>query len=402
MTFRNFQPLHFINFPLYKLNKPYKMKKTILLITLLLLIAACKSDKKQVNPNLEKLQSDKKELLFQMDSLSTVLKKIEIDISKLDTIKKLQKVTVFTTKDTVFNHYIALQGVVASDQNVNLHPEIGGTVKRIFVKEGQKVSKGQTLIQLDASMFKDKVSELKTQLNLATTTFERQERLWNQKIGSEMQYLGAKTQKEALEKSLNSLYTQIGKMKVKAPFSGIIDQIYAKTGELSSPQMPMLRLINLNKMYLEADVPETFLSKIKKGTPVLVDFVSINKQLVAKINEIGNFINPNNRSFKIKIEVSNKDHKIKPNLLADIKINDLSAKGIVLPTNLIQINQKGEQFVYAIRTDTLKTTVVKKTLTLGESYNNEVLILTGLKANETIVNKGGKFVKDGDEVEISK
>ena len=377
------------------------MRKILSLILLLLVLGACKPDKEQVNPNLEKLQSDKKELLSQMDSLSTILKKIEGKISKLDTIKKLQKVTVFTTKDTVFNHYIALQGMVASDQNVKLRPEIGGTIKQIFVKEGQKVSKGQTLIQLDASVFNDKVSELKIQLSLAKTTYERQERLWNQKIGSEMQYLGAKTQKEALEKSLNSLYTQIEKTRIKAPFSGLIDEIYAKTGELSSPQMPVLRLINLNKMYIEADVPETFLSKIKKGTPVLVDFVSINKQVTAKVNEIGNFINPNNRSFKIKIVISNKNHKIKPNLLADIKINDLTAKGVVLPTNLIQMNQKGAQFVYTIKTDTLQTNVIRKTLTLGESYNNKVLVLDGLKANETIVNKGGKFVKDGDEVEVT-
>jgi len=376
------------------------MKKIITIVILLLAVIACKQEEKVVNESLEKLQSDKKELLTQMDSLSSILKRVEKEISKLDTVKKVQKVTVFTTKDTVFKHFVALQGIVASDQNINLRPELGGTIKRIFVKEGQKVSKGQTLIQLDASMLTDKVNELKTQLSLATTTYERQQRLWEQKIGSEMQYLGAKTQKEALERSLNSLNTQIGKMKVKAPFSGVIDQIYAKTGELSSPQMPVIRLINLNKMYLEADVPETYLRNIKKGIPVLIDFVSIGKTTPGKISEVGNFINPNNRSFKIKIVLSNKDHQIKPNLLADIRINDFSAKGIVLPSNLIQMNQKGEQFVFAVEKDSLSTKVSKKILELGHSYNNEVLIVNGLKVNETLVNKGGKFIKDGDEVII--
>jgi len=377
------------------------MKNILLILSLLLVLSACKQEIKTSKSSLDKLRADKTTLISQIDSLSTKLKKVEKAISKLDTLKKLQKVTVFTTKDTLFKHYTALQGMVASDQNINLRPEMGGIVKRIFVKKGQKVSKGKVLLQLDTKVLADKVNELKTQLNLAQTTFERQERLWKQKIGTEMTYLGAKTQKEALENALNSLYTQIGKMKIRAPFSGIIDEIFAKTGELSGPQTPMVRLINLNKMYIEADVPESFLTKIKKGTPVSVNFVALKKQVPAKINEVGNYINPNNRSFKIKINITNRDHSIKPNLLADIKINDFSGRGVVLPSNLIQMNQKGEEFVYAIKTDSLKTSVLKKIVTLGSSYNNKVLVTTGLEANEVVISKGSKFVKEGDEVLIS-
>lgn len=378
------------------------MKKTIIILTLLILIStACKQEKIKSKSSLEQLQVAKKELISKMDSLSTKLKKIEIAISDLDTVKKLQKVTVFKTKDTIFNHYIALQGIVASDKNVNLHPEMGGLVTQIFVKEGQRVSAGKILIQLDTRVFNDKVNELKTQLSFATTTYERQERLWKQKIGTEMDYLGAKTQKEALENSLQSLYTQIGKMKIKAPFSGVIDEIFIKKGELSGPQMPVIRLVNLNKMYVEAEVPETYLKNIKKGTPVLIDFVSIDKQIKAKIAEIGSVINPANRSFKIKIFFRNKDKNIKPNLLADLKINDFSAKGIVLTSSLIQMNQTGEQFVFTVKKDSATTLVEKRILELGQSYQNNVLVLNGLKADETVINKGGKFVKEGDEVVLS-
>jgi len=378
------------------------MKKTILLLSLLIIFFSCENKSKAPKSNLEQLQSYRLKIQKQVDSLNNNLKKIELAISDLDTLKRLQKVTSFITKDSLFKHYIALQGVVASDQNVILKPEMGGTIQHIYVKEGQRVSRGQTLVQLNASSLTDKVAELKTQLSLATTSFERQERLWNQKIGSEMQYLSAKTQKEALENSLRSLYTQIGKMKIKAPFSGIIDAVIPKVGELTGPQTPVIRLINLNNVYIEADIPETFLPVIKKGTPVLVNFVSINKQLQAKVKKVGNYINPNNRSFKIQIAVPNKDHTIKPNLLADIKINDFSKKGVMLPANLIQMNQKGEKFVYSITKDSTKIKVQKRVLELGKEYNNQVLISKGLKAGEQIVLEGGKFVKDGDEVVLTK
>ncbi len=377
------------------------MKYTILLLTILITLFSCQNKKDIPKSDLAKLQADKSKIQKQVDSLGRYLKEIEKAINKLDTVKQLQKVTFFTTKDTVFNHYIALHGIVSSDKNVILRPEIGGTIQRIYVKEGQKVNRGQTLIQLDASTLTDKVAELKTQLSLATTTYERQKRLWNQKIGSEMQYLNAKTQKEALESSLNSLTNQIGKMKIKAPFSGVIDAIVPKLGELIGPQSSVIRLINLNDVFIEADVPETYLPALKKGTPVLIDFTSINKQVPSKINKIGNYINPDNRSFKIRIPIANKDHSIKPNLLADLKINDYSATGIVLPVNLIQMNQKGEKFVYSISKDSIKTKVVKRLLEVGKEYDNRVIIIEGLKPDEQIVLKGSKFIKEGDEVQIN-
>jgi len=375
------------------------MKYNTLLLGILLSIASCQQPAKKHTSNLVNLQTEKARLVKQMDSLGKQLKNIEKKLHKLDTLKQIQKVTTFIAKDTIFNHYITLQGSVATDKNVVLRPEMGGTIQRIFVREGQAVHKGQTLLQLDASILYDKVAELKNQLNLAQTTYERQERLWNQKIGSEMQYLSAKTRKEGLEKTLQSIYTQIGKMKVKAPFSGVIDEIFPNTGELAGPQTPLIRLINLNQIYVEAEVPETYLKSIHKGTKVLLSFESIDKKITAKINEISNYINPNNRSFKIKIMIPNHNHSIKPNMLADLQINDFSTKGIVLPSALIQMDQRGNQFVFTVVKDSIMA-VSKKIVEINHEYNNLVLIDKGLNSGEILVDKGGKFIKDGDPVII--
>ncbi len=375
------------------------MRNLILLLTTLILITSCKKEAKK-ETNLSKLISEKSVLMKQIDSLNQKVKDIELAINQLDTTQKNQKVTTLIAKDTVLNHYINLQGTVASDQNVTLNPEMGGTITAVLVKEGQRVSAGQTLVKFDDQSLHDRVNEVQTQLNLATTTFERQANLWNQKIGSEMQYLQTKAQKEGLEKTLKSIYTQINKMRITAPFSGIVDEIFFKKGELTGPQSPVLRLINLSKMYVEVEVPETYLKSIKKGTPVILDFASIGKKINAKINEVSNYINPDNRSFKVRINLNNQDGALKPNLLANIAINDFSGKGIVLPKQIIQMNQAGEKFVYAVHKEGNSIKTNKRVLELGTEYNNEILILNGLKTGDTLVNEGGKFLKDGDQIEF--
>ncbi len=375
------------------------MKYITLLLAISVSLVSCNQATKTQQSDITKLQQEKTTLVKKIDSLNSQLKKIDTKIRKLDTSKPIQKITTLLVKDTIFNHYISLQGSVSSDKNILLNPETGGTIQRILVKEGQGVKRGQTLLQLDASILYDKVAELKNQLSLAQTTYERQERLWNQKIGSEMQYLNAKTRKEGLEKSLHSLYTQIGKMTIKAPFSGIIDEIFPKTGELAGPQTPLFRLINLNNMYIEADVPENYLKSITKGSTVIVHFEPIDKTLEAKVTKVSNYINPNNRSFKITINIPNKKQLIKPNMLADLKIRDFTASGVVLPSSLIQMTQEGSNFVFIVQKDSI-TTVSKRTLRLGKDYNNSVFVKEGLKAGELIVDQGSKFIKDADQVII--
>jgi len=276
---------------------------------------------------------------------------------------------------------------------------MGGTVKAIYVKEGQQVSKGQILAQLDDSYLKNNIAELNTRLALAKTTFERQERLWKQKIGSEMQFLQAKAQKENFENSLASLKTQARKMKIIAPFSGVVDEIFPKTGELTSPQMPVVRLLNLSNVYVEAEVTESYLHNIKTGTEVKVYFPSINKKIDSEISQIGNYINPENRSFKARINILNKDKLIKANLLASLKILDFKADGIIIPSTLVKQDQNGDDYVYIIESRNGDKTVVKKLVDIGEEYNHEVFVSSGLTKNDTLVNVGARLVKAGDIVD---
>ena len=351
--------------------------------------------------NLSELNKQKTLFKGQLDSINSKLKLVEEAISKLDTLKKLAIVTTISPKNQDFNHYIEIQGVVKADKSVELHPEMGGTINRIYVKEGQRVSKGQTLAQLDASVINNNIAQAQTQLDLAITSFERQSRLWEQKIGSEMQYLQAKAQKEGLESNLKSLKSQARKMKVIAPFSGTIDEVFAKVGQLSSPQMPFLRIINLNKVYVESEITETYLKNVKKGTEVIVEFPSIDKKMNSKISQVGNFINPNNRSFKTRVELNNYQNEIKANQLADIKINDFKAQGIVIPSYLIQEDRNGNSFVYIINNESEASQVIKRILTVEKEYNNQSFISDGITENDQIIDKGSRLVKNNDEVIIA-
>lgn len=376
------------------------MKKYTLLFLLATILISCGKDK-VASAALDGLNTKKAAIIQSIDSLNKELKEIEKQILTLDTTHNYAIVTVLPVKFDVFKHYVETQGVVKADKNIEIRPEMGGTVAAILVKEGQKVYAGQVLVQLDDATIKNSITELNIQLDLAKTTFERQERLWNQKIGSEMQYLQAKTQKESIEKSIASLKTQARKMQIVAPFAGIVDEIFPKKGELTNPQLPVVRLLNLDMVYVEADITETYLPIIKKNTEVLVSFPSINKEIEAKITYIGSFINPDNRSFKVRIIVQNLDGTIKPNLMANLKILDFKEEGVQIPNHLIQQDQTGQDFVYTVQNVEGEHIVSKNKVTVAKEYNKTVFIGSGLSKLDTLINLGARLVKTGDLVEIS-
>jgi len=375
------------------------MKKIIILLTIAIITFSCEKEVK--NSSLEELNTEKTALVSKIDSLKNKLNIVEQEISKLDQSKKLQLVSISPVQNKVFKHFIEIQGIVQADKNIEIRSELGGTVKNIYVKEGQRVAKGQTLIQLDDASVKNNIAELNTQLTLAKTTFERQKRLWEQRIGSEMQFLQAKAQKESLENNLSSLRTQSRKMKIIAPFTGFVDKIFPRNGELTNPQLPVIRLINLDQVYVEADVTETYLPVVKIGTEAILNFPSINKEISSKISQIGNYINPDNRSFKTRINISNKDQLLKPNLLADLKILDFEAEGTTIPSTLVQQDQKGNNYVFIIETTNDEHKIIKKIITIGKEYNHEVFVINGLTENDSLVNTGARLVKAGDIVKIS-
>jgi RND family efflux transporter MFP subunit len=376
------------------------MKRYTLLFLLAAILISCGKDK-VASTSLEQLNSQKNAILQSIDSLNKELKVIEQQMVKLDTAHRHAIVTVLPVKFDVFKHFVETQGVVKADKNIEIRPEMGGTVETILVKEGQKVYAGQVLVQLDDASIKNSINELKIQLDLAKTTFERQQRLWNQKIGSEMQYLQAKTQKESIEKSIASLQTQAKKMQITAPFAGIVDEIFPKKGELTSPQTAVVRLLNLDVVYVEADITETYLPIIKKNTEVLASFPSINKEIEAKITHVGSFINPDNRSFKVRITIPNPDGTIKPNLMANLKILDFKEEGIQIPNHLVQQDQTGKDFVYIVKNVNGEHIVAKNNIDVVKEYNKTVFVGDGLSKLDTLINLGARLVKTGDIVEIS-
>ena len=374
--------------------------KKIYAYAIIVLVSSCGKTAKQ-SDNLLQLNSKKEVLIEQIDSLSQLLNSVELNISKLDTNKRLTAVNTIKAQRKLFQHFIEAQGTVEAEQSVELYPESSGSITNIFVEAGQNIYKGQTLIQIDNSVLKTNMAELQTQLELAITTYERQKRLWDQNIGSEIQFLQSKAKKEGLENRIESLKAQAKKLKISAPFSGTVDEVFSKIGGLANPMAPAIRLVNLKQVHVESEVTETYLKYIQKGTEVELFFPTIGKNISTKVSQVGNYINPNNRSFKIRINVDNPKNELKANLLADLKINDFKQNGIVIPTKLIQKDRKGDSYVYTLKKEEEGYLVEKTYIVQKMTYANESFIAEGLLEDALIVDKGARLIKANETVIIA-
>jgi membrane fusion protein (multidrug efflux system) len=385
------------------------MKKIITILLFSAVLVACgKQDKQSVsavikNGDLEAMKAKKAEVLASYDSIGKILGELDNAITLKDTLKKLPLITTYTLSDTLFKHYVDIQGDVETNQNILIYPEYQGLLTRVYVKEGDKVSKGQLLAKIDDGGLSNQLAQMETQYQLAKTTFERQERLWNQKIGSEIQYLQAKANMESAQSQVNQMRSQVGRTSVRAPFSGEIDQIVTDQGQVVAPGgQPLMRIVNLSDMYVKASVPEAYLKSITKGTNVKVTFPALNKSVDGKVRNVGNYINPNNRTFEIEIDVPNKDKTIKPNLIAKLEINDYSQTNAkLIPANVIQENSKGEKYVFIVSEvigDEAK--VSRKQVETGKKYEGLIEVLSGLEDGQTIVKDGALTLKDGALVKI--
>ncbi|NMH89185.1 efflux RND transporter periplasmic adaptor subunit [Flavivirga algicola] len=385
------------------------MKRIYSLVIVTLVLASCGGDKKMsvediiASGNLEQIRKKKTELDASAQEISSQLKQLELEIKKLDPQERIPLITTFAAKEAVFNHFVELQGSVDTKKNLVIYPEYPGTLTRVYVKEGQKVSKGQILAKIDDGGLSQQVAQLEIQAELAKTTFERQERLWNQKIGSEIQYLQAKSTYEAQQRAVNQLKQQVGKTVVRAPFSGTIDDVITEQGSVvASGQSQLFRIVNLQDMYIETDVPERYISNITPGKNVEVEFPILGKKMDAKIRQAGNFINPANRTFKIEVAVPNKDRSIKPNLTAKLKINDYqNGKAILIPQSIISENAEGQQYVYTV-TDKVENKAKAKRVIIetGKTQGDYIEVLSGLENGNEIIDEGARSVKDGQDIKI--
>lgn len=356
--------------------------------------------------DLEAIRKKRTELDNQQQQLTAQIESLNKKISELDTNEKVPLITVLTTKQETFKHYLELQGNVQTKQNVLVYPEMAGILETILVKEGDKVTKGQVLARIDDGGATQQLAQLEAAAQLAKTTYERQKRLWKQKIGSEIQYLQTKTNYETQKNAVEQMKRQLEKSEVVAPFDGVIDDVIKEEGTVVAPGQgaEIFRVVNLGNMYIETDVPESYVPNVKKGVDVRVDFPILGTTLQAKVKQAGNFIDPANRTFKIQIDIPNKDRAIKPNLTAKLRINDYTNDAaILIPQSIISENANGEQYVYRVvgvknQVGTAKQTIV----TTGKTEGDFIEILEGVKTGDILIEEGARSVKNNQKVQITK
>ena len=387
------------------------MQKILQIFALGAILVSCGSDNQQTvdqlisEGDLNALRSKKSELFEKQQLMEAELKKLDSVIGAMSGNENLPLVTTVVANSKKFDHYLDLQGDVKTKQNVLIYPEIQGVLKRVYVKEGQQVSKGQILASIEDGGMGSQLEQLKTQAQLAKTTFERQEKLWEQKIGSEIQYLQAKTNFESSENLVKQMQSQLGKSTIRAPFSGIIDDVIKDQGTVVSPGpgSEVFRIVNLSDMYIVVEVPETYLGSIKNGKEAKVYFPVLGDSIMTNIRQTGNFINPGNRSFTVEIPVPNKTGTIKPNLTAKVQLNDYTSENaILIPQSIVSENADGEQYAYvAEELNAENEAIVKKMIiTTGMTQNGYVEVLSGISDGNHIIKEGARSVKDGQKVKV--
>lgn len=385
------------------------MKKIITLLIITILLTSCADQKQETtqeviaSQNIEAIQKKRDKIVLQQQEINTQIKSLDKALVALNPEKNMPLITYFTLGKAVFKHYVELQGSVETDQNILITPEMGGVLKKVSVTKGQRVKKGELLASIDDGGMSQTLAQMQVQVALAKTTFERQERLWNQNIGSEIQYLQAKTAYEGQLKAVNSMQQQVAKASIKAPFSGTIDDIITEKGNVVAPgQTPILRIVSLENMYVKTDVPETYISSIVAGKQVEVFFPVLEETFMAVVSQTGNFINPNNRTFRAEINVENTKNNIKPNLTSRLKINDYTNKNaIVIPQSIISENAAGEQYIYVLKQINNDNAVASRVIiNTGKKQGDRIEVLSGLKQGDQIIEEGARSVKDGQAVKI--
>ena len=384
------------------------MKKIIYTFGLILLSISCSqqntniSNKSIEDDSLRELRAQKADYTQRINHLSLELEKINTSIDSLDGNEKRTLITAFISQKKPFEHQIEIQANIKTRQNVLIYPEFAGRLIKLRVKEGENVKKGTLLALIDDAGINDQLDQMKLQLDLAKTTFERTERLWEQKIGSEMMYLEAQTKYKASEKQVSQIKRQLAKTKIYAPFNGVIDEIQARLGSNLIPGVtPVLRIVNLDSMFAESDVPENYLPNITKGSKAKVSIPALNQIQKTEIHQTGNFIAPSNRTFRVEAKLENPDGLIKPNLNARLSIIDyFNPEAFMIPLRVVREDAKGKTYVFILSKPEKENgyTAEQRMVTLGKSKEEMIEILEGLTTGELIVDQGVSLIVSNQKV----
>jgi len=372
------------------------MKKVLFITTVAIILASCAgtslNDEEVKRQQLQKYKQ-------QLHELEQKINTLEAELSET-VVEEVVNVKVSEIELQAFEHFIEVPGNVEAEQDINVSPESIGIIEEVLVTEGMKVEKGQVLARLNTDALQRSLDEMKIQLELAETTYQRQKNLWDQNIGSEIQLLQAKTNKESLGKRIESLEAQIEMAVVKSPINGVVDIVYQKKGQIGSPQASFAKVLNTSQVKIYADVAETYLTKIKKGDKVKVSFPALSREVDASIYRIGNTIDPNNRTFRIRINLNNPDNSIKPNLVAILKLRDYVAEdAVVIPNLLVKEDFKGH-YTFIVDSGNNETRAKRIYVTPGISQNNITEITEGLNAGDKIITEGYTQVVDGTLIRL--
>jgi membrane fusion protein (multidrug efflux system) len=373
------------------------MKKALLFITAIALIASCGSSE-----NSDKKQTQLEELKKQQAELAIKIKDLEAAIAaegKTTDNTKYKNVVITDASIKSFAHYLDIHGKIDAEENITISAKMPSTVTKILVKAGKEVRTGELLAELDNSTIVAGIDELKTGMQLANTLYEKQKALWDQKIGTEVQFLQAKSQKESLDKKLTSLYEQLDMTKIKSPINGTVDEVMLRIGQATAPGVPGIRIVNMSSLKAKAEVAEAYAGRIKEGNEVKISFPDTKKEIVARVTYSGKVINPMNRSFTVEASVDGtKD--LHPNMLAILKIADYrNDSAIVVPINTVQNSEEG-QFVMVAKQSGNKLTAERRTVKPGLSYNGKVEILSGLNVGDKVITTGYQDLNQGDALLI--
>jgi membrane fusion protein, multidrug efflux system len=383
-------------------NKITFQMKTLVLLTFFIasvMISGCGSEKgpDDLRKQLDAYHKQSKEIDQKIKDLEKQLAASENGKEQKNNLP----VVLETLQTTLFEHYVEASGSVEPVKEAFISPEIGGQISAIFVKEGDRVQKGQLLARLNTQVTQKAVDEIKTSLRLATDLFERQNRLWEQKIGSEMQFLEAKNNKENLENKLATMNAQLEMSNLTSPISGEVEKVNQKNGEMASPGFSMIHIVSLDEVYVKANVSEAFLPFIKKGDDILLEFPSYpDFKMKLPVDRVGSLINPQNRTFEVQVKLNNRDGKIKPNMMAVLRVNDYAnPSALVIPSKLLKEDLKGK-YVYIAENASPELVARKIYVSPGKSYLGKSEILSGLKAGDRVILDGFNRVSDGSYLNV--
>ncbi|NND06621.1 MAG: efflux RND transporter periplasmic adaptor subunit [Saprospiraceae bacterium] len=384
-----------------------KTYQPIVSVVFLALLIGCQPPAEtpdEISNDLPSLRAAIKEKKSAYNALGKEIEELQERADKLDPNKEVSRslVTVAPVEQKDFKHYVTVQGNVASDDIVNASSEVGGRIIALKVDEGNYVKKGALLAKIDLESVEKQIAEVEKSLELAKEVFERQSRLWEQKIGSEIQYLQAKNNKERLEKTLETLDFQLTKANVYAPISGAVDVVYLKDGELAAPGAPIVQLLSTSRLKVEADAPEDLLRSIKRGDQVSVYFPALDERQEVRINMLGRRIDPANRTFEIETSLSNRSGLIKPNLLAEIRINDYTEEEVIIvPLELVQQEVGGKDFVMVKGGTEQEPMAQKVYVETGDSYEGNIVIKSGLNVGDQIITVGARGLTHSEPIKVT-